>query len=205
MKPWSSFYPDLLMHVPGCPDILADQALCRASREFFRRTRAWMVWLDPITVSASTFTYDLDLPQDSVVVRIEKSTLDGSPFEILSWRDLNKDITVDVVDKTGISSQDRQTVSLPKACADGQIIRIQASLMPTLSAAGIQDVYFDQYMEDIIQGAKQRLMMTDGQPFYKPQLAAVAGAEFETAVHAKAVDAWRGSTGKTPRVRLKLC
>lgn len=205
MKTWSSFYPDLLMHVPGCPDMLADQALCRASREFFRRTFAWREWLDPVSTLSTTREYDMDIPSGSVVVRIERATMNGSPFDVLSIRALDKNAAVDTVDQTGAAMVDRQQILLTKETPDDQVLRVQVSLMPTTSALGIPDALFEPYMEDIIHGAKHRLMMLAGTTFSNADMAIVAKAEFEQAVANKTVSVWRGDTGKTPRVRLRLC
>ena len=205
MKAWSSFYPDLLMHVPGCPDILADQALCRSAREFFQRTFAWQEWLDPITTSSTTREYDMDAPMDSVILRIERATLDGNPFDVQSIRTLDKDPTVHTFNKPGLATLDRQQIVLTQEISDSSVLRIQVSLMPTTSADGLPNAFFEQYMEEIIHGAKYRLMAMTGEKFGNPELAALARGEFERGINTKAVTAWRGNTGKTPRARLRLC
>lgn len=205
MKAWSSFYPDLLPHVPGCPDPVADHELRRASREFFRRTRAWAVWLDAVTVAAGTRAYDLDLPQDAQVVRLEKATVNGQPLNVMSITQLNTDIDTDPIDKPGLTTTDRSTFTLTEGYPDGALIKVRVSLMPTRAAYGIPDELFYRYSEDIVAGAKSKLMLYPKTDFYNETLAAIAGVEFEAAINNKAVDVWRGGTGKTPRARLRLC
>lgn len=205
MKAWSSFYPDLLMHVPGCPDPVADQELRRAAREFFRRTRAWAVWLDAVTTAAGARTYDLDLPTDSQVVRIEKATVNGQPIDVLSVTQLDKDIETDSIDKAGLATIDRETFTVAEGYPDGVSIKVRVSLMPSKQAIGIPEALFSRYSDDIVEGAKRNLMLFTNTSFSNASMAAIAGGTFEAAINSKTVDAWRGGTGKTPRARLRLC
>jgi len=163
------------------------------------------MWLDAVTVSAGTRTYDLDLPQDAQVVRMEKATVNGQPLDVMSITQLNTDIDTDPIDKPGLTTVDRSTFTVTEGYPDGAQIKVRVSLMPTRSAYGIPDELFYRYSEDIVQGAKAKLMLYPNTDFYNEKLAFIAAAEFESAINNKAVDVWRGGTGKTPRARLRLC
>jgi hypothetical protein len=204
MKAWESFYPEILMFVPGCPDMLVDQELRRATREFFKKTGAWVEWLGAITTVADVRSYDIDIPTGSVIRRLEKATINGQQLDVQSFRSLTKDIEFDTLEKPGLSSPDRQTISLSGAYPDGQVIRLQATLIPSMTAGGVEDYLFEYYSEDLINGAKARLMMIPG-PFYKPDLAAVALQSFNAGIATKTVDAWKSDTASIPRAKLKLC
>lgn len=205
MKAWSRFYPDLLMHVPGCPDPVADQELRRAAREFFRRTRAWAVWLDAVVTASGARTYDLDIPSDSQVVRIEKATVNGEPFNLLSVTQLTKDIETESSEQSGVATIDRETFTLTDGYPDGTSVKVRVSLMPSKQAYGIPDELFYRYSDDIVEGAKRNLMLFANTSFSNASMATVAGGLFEAAINNKTVDAWRGGTGKIPRARLRLC
>lgn len=193
------------MHVPGCPDPVADQELRRAAREFFRRTRAWAVWLDAVTTVTGTRTYDLDLPSDSQVVRFEKATVNGEPIDVLSVNQLSKDIESDSIEQSGLATVDRETFTITDGYQDGASVKVRVSLMPSKQSYGIPDELFYRYSDDIVEGAKRNLMLFVGTSFSNPSMAAVAGGIFEAAINNKTVDAWRGGTGRTPRARLRLC
>ena len=92
MATWSDLHPDVLMYVPGCPDPVLDQEIRNAAIEFFRRTRVWTEWLEPIYTSAGVREYDLDLPSGSEVVRIEQATRNGSPLELEGFRTVPSDL-----------------------------------------------------------------------------------------------------------------
>ncbi len=203
MANWSAFFPDLLPHVMGCPDPLAAQELRRAAAEFFRRTRAWSEWLEPVTTRANVREYDLDLPNQSDVVRVEQATLDGQPFAVGSFRECESNPARLAQTGNGLTSLDRKTFVLDREPAAGRLVEIRVSLMPSKNATGIDDRLYDQYADDILSGAKHRLMQLAATPFFNPQLAVQAKAAFDAAVATRNVDAWRGHTGNTPRARPK--
>ncbi len=203
MANWSAFFPDLLPHVIGCTDPLAAQEVRRAATEFFRRTRAWVEWLDPVTTANGVREYDLDLPNQSDVVRVERATLDGQPFTVGSFRESESNTARLPQTGNGLTSLDRKTFILDREPAAGRLVEIRVSLMPSKNATGIADRLYDQYADDILFGAKHRLMTLATTPFFNPQLAAQAKAAFDAAIATRNVDAWRGHTGNTPRARPK--
>ncbi|NCX62164.1 MAG: hypothetical protein EBW84_05460, partial [Betaproteobacteria bacterium] len=90
MAIWSDFHSDVAHHVPGCPNPLLDQALCRSAAAFFRRTKAWTVWLEPITMASSLQTYELEAPEDTDIVTIQKATLNSHELPVAAFRLLPK-------------------------------------------------------------------------------------------------------------------
>lgn len=202
---WDQFYPDVLLWTPGCPDILMDQELRRTAREFFSRTLAWRAWLDPITVLAATRNYTLVLPVGAEVVRFERATSDGDKLALLSYRDIGIDVSVQEADEPGITSSDRKVVWLTKAVPAGVVIKMQATLKPSETAASIPDELFAQHAIAIAQGARARLMMLPDTPFFKPDLAAVAQAEFERAIGTEGAAAYRSNLAASPRASIKWC
>lgn len=86
MATWASFYPRIMVHVPGCSIPLLDQELRIAASTFFDMTRAWSDWLDPITTQAGIAEYDLDAPSGARIVRLERARIDGQDLTILPFR-----------------------------------------------------------------------------------------------------------------------
>lgn len=205
MKLWSAFLPEILTVAIGCPIPLAEAKLRQAAIEFFQRTRAWVEWLDPVTSIEGSIEYDLDLPTGSDVARVEKSTVDGKPIGIASYYDAPYDWTRLDLASQGLVSRDLKTFRLGQAVAAGLTIQVQVALTPSRTSTGIPDDLYDKYVDDIVHGARYRVLMTPDTPFYKPDLAGIEKALFEAAIGANAVDAWRGQTANTPRARVKFC
>ena len=202
---WDQLYPDVLVYVPGCPDPTLDQALRDAAIEFLRRTRAWMPWLESSITTSSLREFDLDLPPQSEVVRIEAATLDARPLAVRGFRTIPMD-SASYVDGAGLSltSTDRITVWLTQTVGAGAKLQVLVSLVPSRSATGLDDTLLTKHRLAIVEGAKHRLMRMPG-PLHQPKPAAEALQLFERAVAASSVDAWRGHTNHTPRATPKWC
>ena len=197
----SSLYPDVLPYVPGCPDPMLDQEIRRAAIEFFRRSRAWMAWLDPIVVSSAIQEYDLDLPANAQVFRIEAASLNGREYPVSGLRALTADPSYDNAEQAAAVSLDRLSVVLTQALGDGDRLQIRAALTLSKTALSLDDALFDQHSDAIVEGAKYRLMRVPG-VLHKPQEAQEARGNFEAAIAAASHSAWRGHTNATPRARV---
>lgn len=205
MKLWSAMYPEVLVHVQGCPDPLLDQEILKAAREFFRRTRAWQLWLDPVTTSASSRQYSLTLPTSSDVVSIDGATLNSFPVTLKGYAQT----TADPEGSTNSEGQflttvDLLSVVLSQSVSTGDSLQVLASLMPSTGALGLDDGLFDRHRSAIAEGAIASLARIPG-PFQSSGVSAQARSLFEAAIASAAVDAWRGNTSSTPRARPKWC
>jgi hypothetical protein len=204
MAVWSDFHPHALVFVPGCPDPLLEQELRGAAIEFFRRTRAWRQWLDEITTTAGVRQYPIVLPSGSEIVRIEQATADDRPIEVQIHHAQRADPAAVQSSDYALASDDRRTLTILRDVAAGTRLRLQAALMPSLTAAGIPDDLFAQHVDAIVAGARYRLKRMPG-PLADGAGAKVALGEFESAIATGALDAWRGDTNNVPRARPKWC
>ena len=184
---------------------MANIALREAAREYFRRTRLWRQWLEPVTVVAGVRTYDLDLPAGAMVTRIERCTVNGTPMDVLSHTDQESDFERYQQQDMGLVSADRTTFMLTRPLGAGSLVAAQVSLIPSKTGRGIPDDLFGQHSQDIVEGAKHRLMLVPKTAFYDSSLAMNALTNFETAIGSKTVEAWKGSTGTVPRRRVGWC
>ena len=144
-------------------------------------------------------------PRGAEVVRIEQATINALPLPILSFRDASTNWANYEQPNEGILSFDRENFTTATAYGAGQLIEIQASLMPSDLATGIPDRLFPPYVDDIVAGARARLMLIPGTDFASPQLAIDARNAFERAIDNKTVDAFRGHPGIAKRVRASWC
>lgn len=205
MATWDQWFPLVMVHARGAPDPLVNQALCRAAREFFKRTRVWTEWLAAETATG-TFTseYDFTLPAGSELVRIEQATVNGNALPVESYRQLLKDWTVHQVDGPSIISRDLVSFRLGGSFVAADSVQAQASLMPSVSATGIPDAYATRYQDAIAEGAKSILLMVPGE-FQRPDAAQYSRAMFDRAINEAAVDAYRSHTNNVPRSTPKWC
>lgn len=199
------WFPLVLVHVRGAPDPLVTNAIRRAAREFFKRTRVWTEWLDATLATGTHATeYDFDLPTGSELVRVEQATVNGNPLPVQSYRQLLKDWTSNQVDGPSIVSRELASFHLAGSFSPTDSIQAQVSLMPSVSAKSIPDTYATRYQEAIAEGAKAILLMVPGD-FYDPQGAQFAKSIFEAAINSAAVDAYRSHTNNVPRSTPKWC
>ena len=202
MATWDLWFPDVLVHAPAAPDPLVRQALCRAAREFFRRTKAWTEWLDPEqTLAGQRQEYMFMVPAGSQIVRIERATVDGKPVGVRSFRQLQADWTKHDDGERAVISSNLVEFTLAGAFSDGEQIQVQVSLMPTPTATGIPDHLANRYLEPIASGALSILLATPDTPFFKPDLASVYAAMFERVINDAAADEYLGHTNNVPRKR----
>lgn len=208
MATWDLWMPDVLVHATSAPDPLVRQALNRAAREFFRRTRAWKEWMDGETTEAGTNAeYSFSLPTRSQIVRPEQATKNGKPLAIDAFTAQSDDWTQPDSQNSNqaVVTRDLITFNLTGVWAAGDVVRIQASFMPTLDANGIPDHLASRYLEPITAGALSKLLMTAKSAFYKPDLAGVNRSIFEEEIAMASVDAWRGHTNHVPRATPSWC
>ena len=206
MATWDAWLPYVMVYAPSAPIPLVEQEVRRASHEFFRRTRAWVEWLEPVLSSATPLTeYAFTPPIGTDVVRIEQATIDGNQVPISSSREIAQDWERQAMDAVQLVSRDLKTFRLGGIGADGSVVRVQAALVPSIASDGIPDELFEKYVDDIAHGVRAKIAAIPETPFYNPDLYMVERSAFEAAIAAKSVDAWRGLTKNTRRVRLNLC
>lgn len=205
MKTWDAWFPDVLVHAPSAPDPLVRQALCRASREFFRKTRAWVEWLDnEATATGVSSTHAFVLPTESELLRMEQATADGNPAHVQSFRQRTADWTRHEGGPQAVISRDLVNVELVGGIAAGVKVQVQASLIPALDATGLPDHLANHFHEAIAEGAKAIVLMTPGE-FFRPDVASVSQSAFMSAINSHAVSAYLGHTSEVPRARVKWC
>lgn len=68
----SDLYPYVVPHVPDMALPSVDLHIRAAAREFFERTHAWSVELDPFTFVEGTLRYDLGGPNGADVVKVQE-------------------------------------------------------------------------------------------------------------------------------------
>lgn len=206
MAAWSYFHTRVMPRVIGCPVPVADTELRNAAAEFLARTRAWREWLEPVTVASDgAKEFDLDVPQGSMVVRLESVTINGTARAIDGSFDLASDPVLHQQMTDGFSSTDRQVALSSRSLPAGSVIQFRVSLAPAKDATSIPDHIAKQYEDGIVAGALHRIRTIPNQTFSDDNRGALDLAIFEREVNRVAPLVFRSHTNTMPRSRVKWC
>lgn len=204
MKAWSEFYRDVLPEVTGCPEPSMNLALLRTAQQFFSRAHVWTVWLDNTTTIADATEYDIELEPGSELVKMKRATLDGRPIRLTTPDSLPDDWKTNSAGiDTCVFTTDNKTITLLPANAAGLILRVEATLKPSNTATGVEDSYFDQYVDIIAMGAKARLMQQQGMSFSNPVRGLDLERQFDDAVSSLAIRKFRAFSAALPRGQVR--
>ena len=183
MREWADFFPDVLPAVElGTPEPTVVHQLRRAAQDFCYRTRAWRATLEPITTEEGRSTYDIPLPVQAALVRVEGADLQGHGC-IALWRPGHGSGQY-------LMTPDARKVALRCPVAPELALVLDVTLKPSDASMGIDDAVFDQYSEAIALGTVARLRGDS-----------VLRSEFIARCETINVEVWRGHAAVRPRVR----
>jgi hypothetical protein len=183
-RAWSTWYPDILPHVPGCPGRLAVHELRRASQDFFKTSRAWKVVPAVFPVAANQTTVTV-LPDDSgmEMVRVEMAWYDGKPMGTVTPETLDATYSDDWSTHTGTPEKILQLTPgivqlypLPTVAATTGL-KVRMSVRPSDTSTGLPDDIAVKFREDIFIGARAKLLAYLNAPWSKPDVAMVLSME----------------------------
>jgi hypothetical protein len=201
MKLWRDWFPDLLPHVPGCPNVLATHELRRAAQVFMQGTRAWQMRLDPVPVPAQAEEVEL-VPTDSAieVIRIQSVHMGDKQLMIVTADELDSRFHDDWHLHTGTPERFYQIrpgfialYPIPDVAQDPLVVR--ASVCPSNTATGLPDDIALRYWDEIHLGAKSRLMLMPGKRWTNVDLGVATGQAFTSMLNTAHANAAR-SFGK---------
>jgi hypothetical protein len=210
---WNYFYPDVLVHVNGCPTAVIDFELRRAAQTFFSRSFAWQVNQPAIPVLAGTAEISV-APADTQteLVRIEKVWYDGVSFgRPATVQELDRNSQADWTQHTGLPrryfSARPGVISLyPVPSVNSTTgLRLRLSVRPSEAAVGLDDAMAVAYRHAFIAGAKARLMMYPGKPWINLQQAGIENAAFESAIGVAQMQAARSFGDGRVVSRVRWC
>jgi hypothetical protein len=176
-----------------------DQHLRAAAIEFFKRTRAWMIWLDPIAALNNTREYTIVVPAETFINRIEAVTVGGTPLNVNSYRYAPAQSQTTNMGYDEAYGSSLSTLMLSNFYTAGTQILVQASLVPKRDSTGIPDALFEKYADDICEGAKARLLILPKQEWTDAASAGIAKSIFDNLVAERAAEAWRGNASSRNR------
>lgn len=139
------FYPHVVPHVSDLPLPMIELQVRTAACRFFTRTLAWQVEHDPITATADTISYDIDVPTGTELVKLKRLRSDGER---------------DLMERAALT-EGQQLVFHWGEPQPGDIIQATLVVAPAINTIGsawqIPD-RFKPYCEDIAFGALASLL-----------------------------------------------
>jgi len=212
MKAWSYWLPDLMPHVPGCPQVLAEHELRRAAQAFFRQTLAWRVDEAPRAVAMGTDEMSV-APTDAglELVRVDAIWYDGKKLDPITPETLDAQYVDDWQAQVGTPTNFLQVVPgvirlYPVPLVDAVTgLKLRLIVTPSDASAGLPDDIALKYRDEIHVGAKSRLMLYPGKPWTSPELAAVYGQAFNALVNQATASAARAFVQARLPSRVNWC
>jgi hypothetical protein len=206
---YSLFLPEVMQYVPDVPELVAENAIRSACIEFCERTRFWQDDSDPITLSAGTASYEVDLSASVKFVDIIEAWVNDRLVIPKSVEDLTRIFRgCDWRSLEGTPSYITRMISteliiVPKPAKAGEILRIRAAYAPTRTSTSISRTIFEEYLEAIAYGARARLYNTPKQPYFDKASALEFDKRFRTAISEARVRVNRGLTRASGQIEFQ--
>lgn len=170
--------PYLLPEVPGVPDTLAKQAIMRTANDFCWETGVWNEIQDPIAVVDDVNEYELDAPKGAQIVTIKSIwmvnrelvpvTMERLQELIPNWQESKGSDPAYYNSATDYSTA--RIYPIPSG-ANGAKMTIRAIYAPDQFGNTLPDFLVDKFLDEILCGAKARLMQMPGKAWSDPGLA----------------------------------
>jgi hypothetical protein len=154
----------VLPYVPGCSASMAKRHLLNAAREWCRDTEIWQADLLPLITRAGRVGYALNTERHQEVVKINWVYVDTEKCRLVAAAAAQTildefRLNPDQVACAACWTTNREDVNLhPSPTTDGQLIRINAVLMPSKNAEELAEEVIGRHEESIAAGALGRLL-----------------------------------------------
>lgn len=170
-KTWSEFYPWVMPDVPGCPPLMAEDAIREAAVEYCDATLAYQVDLDPISIVADQRDYVFTLADGLLPVTVKGATVDDEPLISMTADEVARILGGQWATATGTAEYFHQTdeytvriYRIPtEALADGLVLKV--AVKPAPDAEEVDDKLFNFHRRGICFGALSRLMKSPNKPY----------------------------------------
>lgn len=201
MKLWSTWFPDIFPHVPGCPAPIIVHELRRAAQEYLKATRAWKVTLSTIPVLAGATSITIPLDADKSLIEIETAWYDGRKLDLVMPSKLDSDFNDDWRLHTGTPSALVQfspgiVCLYPVPIANAVTgLKVCASMYPSDTATGLTDEIGTKFFNELAIGAKGKLMIYPAKTWTNLDIGAACIQQFNGFIDSGTVKVARGYVG----------
>jgi hypothetical protein len=209
---YTTYVPDVLIYAPGAPQLTIVDALRKSARQFFYESLAFRAWLDPfdLTINVSTYDLDADLPVETdlaqiMLVNCDNLTIDEATHDEFlrldpKWPTLtgtNPSYYTALNHKGHFSITPVPTATITNA------FNVQVAVYPSLASTGIEQGYFEEFKDGIIDGALSRLLAMPDRPWTDVKMAVVRLTDFQRQVLFAKIQASKGNVRRDVMVQMR--
>lgn len=187
MAAYTTFLPEVMPAVPGCPDLVAVDAIRKAAIDLCER--GWILhYTHPaISAVAGTATYGFVPPANRVVCRVLQAWYNDigmTPRTIDQLNEMYKNWTTESGTPTYFVQDDPTAMTIvPMPSADlAGAIKLRVALKPTQDSTEVDDFVYQNHLVTVGLGAKARLLMMDDKSWSNPKKAAFYQQQFDAKV-----------------------
>lgn len=204
MTPVDKWLPDVLPHVPGCPDLVAQRHVVKAATRFCEATRLWR-GQEQFRARDGLHTYELDAPTDAVVHCIEWMTFNGERVTPASLSELMARypgvmMGAGTPGQPDIFSQTEMDTVVLAPVTTGVVV-YGTVLAPTPAAETLPDFLYRHYFDAIAAGAVGYLKAMTGVAWSDPNGASLQYQIFNAAMTRGKTTASKGQQGARSRAK----
>ncbi len=188
---WEAWEPFILPWVHGCPGSTVAHHVRQAAIRFCAETNAYREQMDAVLADGVSSRLALPIDDQVEVSKLYSVTVDGCDRPVYPMQSaismLQRDRCVELS-----YTPDRRELIVSPVPADGQKIVVVAALKPAQTAFGVEDAIFDQYAQDIANGALATLLLIPRQEWTNQASGAVYQGLFDRCVDGLKSAAARG-------------
>lgn len=171
--------------------------------EFCEKSKAYIHRLEPMVVIKNKYEYDLCVPQQTKVAAPLYFSYDSTPLTPTSDTLLNQDMP-DWQTKAGTPTRffvekDKLFLARVPAATVAQAVTGKVALKPTRTAAVVDEDFYEENEQAVLDGALARIFGTVGKPWSDPGLAQLHRSLFLDAIEDAKAKSQQDHTPK-PRV-----
>ena len=172
MQRLEAFLPRIMIHVDGCPRPLAEQALVDSAIRFCVETDVVQVKLDPMDLVKDEQRYELDIPRDTQLARVQRIVYGEDP--------LNPFLA-----PTRYEWEAPATVILfPKPTGTKEAwVHVEVSTKPKRTARTLDDTLLEVWVEAVCGGAVAQIAAMQGQVFTDPNKVTIGLGQYMAGVN----------------------
>jgi len=158
MTDFSEFYPFIMPDMPGCLDVAVDAELRKVAHRFCNDTWAYQTTVTE-SVTKGDETVTPTLPENTSLVGVAKAeNQDGDAYYDLET--------------------DGNDVLLGGTADSDFTLTLTLAIKPTMGAADVPDLLYDEHMETIVAGVKAGLFLSPKKSWTSPELAVYWKSEY---------------------------
>ena len=184
--------------VPGCPRDLVIREIREAAIELCEFSCIWRVEMITLGILAGIPVYDVEAPRNSKIVKVMSVRIDGrnitpktvdwlDQMDSATWRETTGTAKYYVMDTPETILLNRK----PKDSISGGL-NATLCLKPSRSADTIPEYLFEDWINIIAMGAKEKLMLVANKAWSNPTLAIELGRRFSAGKSRAKIEAIKG-------------